>query len=159
MDNSVEPSEAIFEWQDLLRAGAIAFVISLLFPSVGGGKGGAMFGWESLYVSLMALSGYLGPRTDMWLVIAGIANILLLALPILIIFKPKIVGVSTLLAAVFCVFVTASFIFWAGFKDLFIGYYIWLASALLTLSGTFYGYRAKRAVYNTSSMPYLKGDE
>ena len=148
MDNSIEPSKANFEWQDLLRAGAIAFAISLLFPSVQG-MGSADSGSEALLISLMALVGLLGPETSVWFVIAGATNILLITLPLLIIFKPKTVGISTLLLAAFCVFVTVSFLFSVGFNDLFVGYYIWLASALLTFAGTAFGYLAKRAVYNT----------
>lgn len=111
--------------------------------------GGADLGSEALLVSLMALVGLLGPQTNVWLVIAGATNILLITLPLLIIFKPKTVGISTLLLAALCVFVTVSFLFSEGFNDLFVGYYIWLASALLTLAGTALGYRAKLAVYNT----------
>ena len=130
------------DWRAWLWAGFAAFVISLFLPSLGG-MAGTTFGWEALYISMISLSGGLPPDAmSLWFVSAAFANITLAVLPLLLIYKPTFSGTSALLAAIFCVAVTASF-FIDGPKDLLLGYYVWVTSALFTLLGTICAAHAK----------------
>ena len=118
--------------QSWLGAGLAAFALSLLLPCMKS-MSSSMFGWEALQISLLPFIGFdmgkdAGP---IWM--AGMTNILLVTIPTVLKLKPAAGGKITIFAAAFCVFVTINFFFKTN--DLFVGYYLWVTSALFTLFG------------------------
>lgn len=133
----------------LLWSGWLAFLACLFLPSLH--MLNAQTGWDALIFSLLVIRSLLAePSTDFipyWMAAAGLTNLALFLLPLVLLLRPTIAQRSRVVwaAALFSVLVTLSF-FTMG-DGLLFGYYAWVASSLFILLGV-----TRIRYYETSSV-------